>query len=339
MVRRLVTIALAGAIAAACAPAAPPPPAVTAAPAAITQPLAGKEVSVLYAGSLVNLMEKGIGPAFQKQTGASYSGQGAGSVALANALKEKTKTGDVFISADAAVNTTLMGPSNGGLVTWYVLFARTALVVGYNPRSKFAADFEKANSGAVPWYQVLQQPGLRLGRTDPGLDPKGYRSLFLFDLAEEFYKAPGLREKVLGKDTNPDQVFVEEALQTRVESGALDAGLFYLNEAAEKGLPFLTLPDEINQSNPEMAALYGKASYTNPRAQTFKGAPIIYTASVLSDAKNPAAALGFVEYLLSSPGQEIMKEHGLLSKPVLYGGDRSRVPSSIQSQAKRENKP
>src|SRR5215210_4918657 len=117
---RIRMLILLGFLMAACAAPAPR----TAGPAqgspvvsegAVSPPtmLNGKPVSVLYAGSLVNLMESDIGPAFQKSTGGSYKGQGAGSVALANAIRDGTKRGDVFISADTAVNSTLMGPANG----------------------------------------------------------------------------------------------------------------------------------------------------------------------------------------------------------------------------------
>lgn len=291
---------------------------------------AARAVSVLYAGSLVNLMEKGIGPAFQKESGLRYQGQGAGSVALANAIKDHTKSADVFVSADPAVNRSLMGAANGDWVRWYVLFARTSLVVGYSPKSKFASELEQARLGSTPWYQVLAEPGLRLGRTDPNLDPKGYRTLFLFDLAQGFYHQPGLRQRILGADANPQQLFPEETLETRLEAGALDAGIFYLNEAVEKGLPFITLPDEINQSNPEMTSIYARVSFTNAKGQTFTGGPIVYTATVLNRAKDPAAALAFVQYLLSARAQGIMQERGLLAAPALVGGDRAAAPAALQ---------
>ncbi|MDE3076394.1 MAG: extracellular solute-binding protein [Chloroflexota bacterium] len=287
-------------------------------------------MSVLYAGSLVNLMEKGIGPAFQKQTGISYQGQGAGSVALANAIKDKTKFGDVFVSADPVVNKNLMGSANGAWLDAYVLVARTTMVVGYNPKSSFAGEFDKVKNGALAWYQVLEEPGLRLGRTDPNLDPKGYRTLFMFDLAEAYYHQPGLRAKLLGADENAKQVFPEETLESRLETGALDAGVFYLNEAAEKHLPYITLPDEVNQGNPDMAAIYAKARYTNAKGRTFAGGPIIYTAGTLNHAKDPAAGRAFLEFLLSGSAQAIMKDHGLLSVPALYGGDKSALPAGIQ---------
>ena len=77
-------------------------------------------VNVLYAGSLVNLMEHSVGPAFNKQTGLNFQGYAAGSNKIANEIKGKLRRGDVFISASPKVNTTLMGADNGDHVTWYV---------------------------------------------------------------------------------------------------------------------------------------------------------------------------------------------------------------------------
>lgn len=80
-------------------------------------------VSVLYAGSLVNLMEHGIGPAFDKATGDTFEGFAGGSNGLANQVKGQLRRGDAFVSAAANVNDTLMGAGNGNWVQWYITFA------------------------------------------------------------------------------------------------------------------------------------------------------------------------------------------------------------------------
>ena len=75
--------------------------------------IASAEVNVLYAGSLVNLMEHGVGPAFEKATGETFRGYAGGSNGLANQIKGKLRKGDVFLSAAPSVNDTLMGAANG----------------------------------------------------------------------------------------------------------------------------------------------------------------------------------------------------------------------------------
>ena len=104
--------------------------------------LAAGKVNVLYAGSLVNLMEHGIGPAFDKATGNTFQGFAGGSGLLANQIKGKLRQGDVFVSAAPKVNANLTGSANGDWVSWYIGFAQSPLVIGYNPNSRFAADFK-----------------------------------------------------------------------------------------------------------------------------------------------------------------------------------------------------
>ena len=78
-------------------------------------------------------------------------------------------------------------------------------MIGYNPSSKFAEDLK-----TKPWYEVLREPGIKLGRTDAKLDPKGALTVQLLDKAEQVYHQPGLAQAVLGAPDNPEQVRPEE---------------------------------------------------------------------------------------------------------------------------------
>ncbi len=257
------------------------------------------DVNVLYAGSLVNLMEHGVGAAFDKASGETFHGFAGGSNGLANQIKGKLRRGDVFLSATPDVNDTLMGSANGDWVKWYVGFAESPVVIGYNPASRFAANFK-----TKPWYEVLREPGLRVGRTDPKLDPKGALTVKLMDHAEQVYRQPGLAKAVLGAPDNPDQVQLEESLVGRLQSGQLDAGFFYSTETSDLKIPAVSLPPDV--------AL---------------GAH--YTVSVLRDATNPAGAAKFVNFLLSAPGRDIMKAHGLDTITPAVGGDAAAMPGAI----------
>lgn len=290
------------------------------------------KVSVAYAGSLVNLMEKKVGPAFTQATGYPYVGEGKGSSALANEIKGKLTSPDVFISASPAVNTSLMGASNGNYVSWYAPFIRSSLVIGYNPNGKFAADFQAVSSGSKSWYQVLEEPGIRIGRTDPALDPKGVRTIIMTELAQTYYNQPGLSSKILGAPTNTSQIFPEEELVARLTSGQLDAGFFYLNEATDASIPYMTLPTQINMGDPSLNSAYAKATYTDPKTGTVtKGSAIVYTITVLNTAKNKAGAVAFVQFLLSSQGQAFFTNDGLSAVTPKVSGDAAAVPSQLQS--------
>src|SRR5260370_14244059 len=162
-------------------------------------------LKVLHAGSLTSLVRQGLGPALSKAHGIVVESERGHSVALATAIKEGRLRGDVYLSADAEVNQILLGPANGEWIAWFVTFARNAVVLAYSPNSRYLADFERARSGAIPWYQVLLQPGVQLRRNDPNLDPMGYYTLLVCALAQEHYRLPDLKELLLGNDTNPQQ--------------------------------------------------------------------------------------------------------------------------------------
>jgi molybdate transport system substrate-binding protein len=183
---------------------------------------ASGKVQVLYAGSLANLMEQSVGPAFDQATGGDFQGVGAGSTALVSDIKGKVKQGDVFISASTDANSGLMGASNGDWEDWYATFATAPLVIGYNPQSKFVNDLK-----TKPWQQVITEPGFRMGSTDPKLDPKG--------------KLAGQALQQAGIPVSKVQVFPEEQLLGRLQAGQLDAGFFYTSEAADGKLATVQL--------------------------------------------------------------------------------------------------
>ena len=291
-------------------------------------------VSVAYAGSLTNLMEHTLGPAFQKATGYTYQGKGAGSTALANQIASKLIHPDVFISASAAAYSPLEGGANGNVVSWYLSFAATQLVIGYSPRSSFAARLQQAASGQTPWYTVLESPGLRLGRTDPSLDPKGVNTILTMRLAEKYYNQPGLTQKILGANDNAAQIFPEETLVARLGSGQLDAGFFYLNEVKDASLPYVTLPAQINLGDPAQKATYALATYTDAKGVAHKGAPILYSITIPSTVSNRAGALAFVQYLLAGGGQGILSADGIGQVGPTAGGDAATIPAELKTYIK-----
>lgn len=257
-------------------------------------------VNVLYAGSLVALMEHGVGPAFGKASGGTFHGFAGGSTGLANQIKGKLRQADVFISASPSADKVLMGEANGDWVKWYITFAASPVVLGYAPGSKFAADLK-----SKPFYEVLQEPGIRIGRTDPNLDPKGAFTYALMQKAEKAYNLPGLTEKVLGAHDNPEQVRPEENLVGRMQSGQVDVGFFYSTETNDLKLPFVTLPPEV--------AVAAEYTVTIPR-----------------DPANAAGAEAFVRFLLGTQGTAEMKQHGLAAIAPTLTGDAATLPASLK---------
>jgi molybdate/tungstate transport system substrate-binding protein len=171
---------------------------------------------------------------------------------------------------------------NAGVADWYVAFAQAPLVIGYNPRSRFAAELR-----SQPWQRVMAEPGFRLGGTDPQLDPKGQLTAQLLRKV-----APDLLPRL--------QVFPEEDLVGRLQTGQLDAGFFYANEAAEAKIPTVAIP----------------------------GAPAAtFTVTILPGAPDPRGAAAFVRFLLGARGQALLEDDGLtvLQPPRSHG----QVPAGL----------
>ncbi len=256
-------------------------------------------VDVLYAGSLISVMEHDLGPRFTSSTGYHFSGLAAGSSELANQVKGKVRRGDVFVSASPSVDASLMGPPNGNWVAWYATFAKAPLVIAYNPGSRFAAQLRSR-----PWYQVVTEPGFRLGRTDPALDPKGKLAVQALTAASRLGSSslPGLLAS--------SEVFPEEALVGRLESGQLDAGFFYSNEARRQQVP--TVP-----TNPvELSATF--------------------TVTILRQAPDQAGATAFVRYLLGPSGRSVLAASGLdVASPPVLVGSMAEVPPALRPSLAR----
>lgn len=286
-------------------------------------------VSVLYAGSLATALENGVGAAFSKATGHAYKGEAQGSLGGARMIHDHLRSPDIFISADPTVNdTVLMGDKNENLVSWYATMASSQLVLAYNPKSAFVEKFKAAAANQIPWYEVLQTPGLRFGRGDPTTDPKGYRTLFLFDLAGKHYKNPQI-PRMLGDPLNPAQVFPEIVLLARVETGQFDAGIFYRHEVVAHHLPYVTFPPEINLGYPQFANLYAEATYKLPSGEQVKGAPIIFTITIPRTVSHPAAAESFARFMLSST--KLLEEFGFGAIDHQVVGDREKVPADLRA--------
>ena len=288
-----------------------------------------RTVSVLYAGSLAGVMENGVGAAFRAATGFGYQGEAQGSLGAGRMIRDGLRQPDVFISADPLVNDNiLMGPDNHNLVNWYVMMASSQLVVAYNPKSQFAQKFEEVRAGKLKWYQVLEMPGLRMGRGDPRIDPKGYRTLFMFSLAAEHYKRPEIA-KLLGDPLNPDQVFPEIGLVARLEAGQLDAGIFYMHEAVAHKMVFVKVAPEESLGDSAFAASYARQSYSTPKGEHVAGAPIVFTITIPKTVKHQEAARALVKFMLGS--EKLLTDFGFGIVKHTVTGDAAQMPPEIRA--------
>ena len=263
--------------------------------APVARSASGGTVSALFAGSLLNYMEHDLGPAFSKASGFGYQGFGGGSTEVANEIRAGVRRGDVFISAAAAADMALEGSANGGWVSWYATFAASPLMLAYNPKSRFGVELARGK----PWYRVLAEPGILVGRTDPKLDPKGILTVEAVDNA-----ARKLHDPALAKALGAFPVYPETTLIGRLQSGQLDAGFFYAVEASSAHLSTVTL-----------TPVYKVADYT---------------VTVLNHAPNPSGAAALVRFLLNAQRSYTLKRNGLTALKPTFSGSKASVPASLR---------
>ncbi len=250
-------------------------------------------VTVAYAASLVHVMEGPLAARFQRDTGVRFSGEAKGSKALAHLIAAGLRTPDVFISADSALLDPLLRGKTPS-ITGYTIFASARMVVAYSDGSAHRRMFERAARGDISVLDALAAPGVRVGRTDPQLDPKGARTLRVLALLGRHDRQPQKARAVASNS----EVFPEEDLAVRIESGELDAGFFYSTETPGRNLRTVELPADANLAH-----------------------DIAYSIARLTHAPNPAQARSFVAFLLSGPGKGVLEAAGLryLPHPKVVG--------------------
>ncbi|MGA1309871.1 MAG: extracellular solute-binding protein [Gemmatimonadaceae bacterium] len=269
---------------------------------------ASDEVLVVFnAGSLARPIRAAL-DTFAARTGVRIEQESAGSLESARKLTELGKIPDLIALADAEVFPRFLMPT---FLDGYVEFARNRMVLAYTDRSRFAKEITAEN-----WWQILQRPGVETGRSDPQLDPNGYRTLLVWQLAERYYAQPGLGA-ALERVHPARNVRPKEAdLVGLLEAGEFDYIWSYESMARAMRLPFVQLPNGIDLSPPDSANTYAWAQVTVRGARagdsvTFVGAPIVYGLGVPREAPHPAVAERFARFLLSADGRAILRREGL----------------------------
>ncbi len=251
-----------------------------------------------------SLMEGPLKRAAAANLKLNVRGRGQGASALAQLIAGGSITPDVFLPITASPMRTVF---QVGKALSAEPIARTEMVIAYNPKSRFAARLDAAARGKEPWWKVLQEPGLRFGRSDPAADPQGRNIIFTMMLAAKLYGQPDLVDKVLGSTLNKQQISMEASLQSRMQSGELDAAAAYKIQPGPFNLPYIRLPAEINLSgegvhgkNPEIHLLLGEKTYVPE--------PLIYYAAALSTARNAVGAAAFVHWLRGTEAQTLLRQ-------------------------------
>lgn len=248
--------------------------------------------------------------------------ESSGSLEAARKLTELGKIPDVLAVADYLIIPGLLVPTHA---TWYLSFARNAMVLAHHPRSRGVRELTAAN-----WPAILLRPGVRIGRAEPALDPAGYRALFAYQLVEELTRRPGMADSLRAASSQRFVRAKSSDLVALLQAGEIDYAWLYRSTAETARLGFTTLPPEVDLSDPARAVWYARASVRLPATRagrdsiTVTGEPIVFALTIPERAPNPAAAAAFVRFMLSPDGQRALRESGftVLHPPVVGGPGR-----------------
>lgn len=286
-----------------------------------------KEIIIFHAGSLSLPMKGAAREYMEINPDVNILLEGAGSVACARKITELKKPCDIMASADYKVIEKFLMP---GYTDWNLWFATNEIVIAYNDRSEYSDSINDSN-----WYGILADDNVVYGRADPNADPCGYRSVMMFRLAEDYYEKEGLAEGLISKDRNmirPKEVDLVALLET----GALDYIVQYKSVCEQHGLDYISLPAEINLSDPGFEDLYNTVSVEitgeSPGEKvSISGSSMIYGITILNDAPNREAATAFLEYFLGEKGRLILEANGQSPLELQLSGEAGSLPEKLRA--------
>lgn len=254
--------------------------------------------------------------------------EAAGSRMCARKIADLNRRCDIMASADYTVIEKLLIPE---YAEWNIKFASNEMVIAFREDSRRAGEINKDN-----WYDILLQKDVTFGRSDPNVDPCGYRAVLMIMLAEKFYNRPGLTSKMSAKDRRyirPKEV----DLLALLEVGELDYIFIYRSVAEQHKLSTILLPDEINLKKAEFADFYKSVSVriTGKKIGAFitkVGEPILYGVTIPKNAPSRELALKFLTFLLDADkGGAILLKNG--QTPVVLSPTDSfdRLPECLKT--------
>jgi molybdate/tungstate transport system substrate-binding protein len=284
----------------------------------------GGPLVVFNAGSLAKPFRELLIAFRQAHPAVEPAQENSGSLEAARKLTDLGKIPDVLAVADYSVMPALLIPRHA---SWYVLFARSEMVLAYADGATGAEAIDSTN-----WFRVLLRPDVRTGHSDPALDPAGYRTLMVYQLAEAHYRQPGLAGKLAAavprRYVRPKSADLVALLQT----GELDYAWEYEAVARQRGLRYLRLPREINLGDPALNDVYARAAVRVPGTGgkdsiEIRGEPIAYAVTIPRAAPHASIGGAFVRFLLSAEGRAIVEANGFAALvPPIAGGPAQPPP-------------
>jgi molybdate/tungstate transport system substrate-binding protein len=260
--------------------------------------------------------------------------EAGGSTKMARMISELHKPADIMASADYKVIEKTLMPK---YADWNIRFATNRLVLCYTDQSRFADEITKDN-----WFDILAREKVVWGHSDPNLDPCGYRSLMVLQLAEIFYNQKGLYDRLIANRPEANVRPKSVELVSLLKTGHMDYAWEYRSVAVQHELKFVELDDHINLGNYAYDDFYKQANVKVSGKKpgtwiTRTGQSCTYGVTMVKDSPNPKGAERFMTYLLDPHGGmkvlESMGQPPFIPCRVASEAELKTLPASLQKLA------
>ncbi|MBV9507706.1 MAG: extracellular solute-binding protein [Acidobacteriia bacterium] len=306
-------------------------------------------LTVYHAGSLTAAFQS-VEAAFKKEhPGVQVVDKSFGSVDMARRVTSGGESADILATADYTNIDSMLKPkyaaytirfAQGGMVLMYRA-DDTNQAAGVNEIADPAIAYNpNTTPPSIPnvkpnWYTYLTRPGVHIAGADPAADPGGYRAVMIMQLAEAYYREPGLYQRMRDHYTITSGAAAPASdFRFSYESSALAAA------RQDSAVRLARLPAEVALSDSAKSAFYHKAVVSIPAL--FEGEPPIkvegtratWGITILNMAKNRANAVAFLEFLLN-PGKGAALQKAAGPEPIIPAlvskSDHERLPEELRS--------
>lgn len=292
--------------------------------------ISSKKLVIFHAGSFSNPLRELVKEFKKENPNIEVFLESCGSIECVMKITELHKKCDVLFVSDNAIINEFLIPQHA---QWSIGFCENEMVIAYNTNSKMHNVINISN-----WYDILLNEDVALARSNPDLDPCGYRTIHLFHLAEKFYKLPQLAKKLITKNRTLIRP-KETDLLALLEIGAVDYIFIYRSVAKQHNLNFLELPDSINLKSHDLQEFYRTSEIEvrnkyNDKKTLIKGSSIVYGLTIPENSKNKELAVKFVEFILARGKPIIKNNHQNIIDPLVIV-NFDKIPEKLKKYAKK----
>jgi len=308
-------------------------------------------IKVATAGSL-SLAFMDINEEFTKNRKIKVDYVSKGSVSIYRDLKELGKEYQIIGLADVTLAKKLY---ELGIVVAYTKFATNEIVLAYTENSKYSSEVNADN-----WYQVITRDDVKVGFSNPNMDPCGYRALAVMALADEYYGTNSIFMSIVENNTNvvlekigdeihilvPEEFEVTNLeklvvrdksvdLESLLEAGEIDYVFLYKTAAKDLGFKFIELPKEINLGSLDYESNYSRVIVNLSGGETeVRISAIVYGFGITTYGVEDEAVREYVLFIYSDAGRSILEKHGFnILTPLFETKVEIQWLSEIQQQS------